>query len=143
MGDIISRADVQARLKKNYATLYTPRGETEVDTDIVDADIDSAEGLVWARVAKRYQVPVTDATALKVLKPLALAVLEELAYPASKVPEAAQRRIDRANKLLDKIGDGELSLGATPAPTENGDMTGYLDTDGPEPRFTRETMKGF
>lgn len=143
MGDIISRTDVQARLKRNYATLYTPRGESSVDTDLVDADIDGAEGLVWARVAKRYQVPVTDADALKVLKPLALALLEELAYPVGKVPDAVERRVDRAHKLLDEIGDGGLSLGATPAPTENADMTGYLDTDGPDPRFTRETMKGF
>jgi len=143
MGDIISRADVQARLKKNYATLYTSRGETEVDTDIVDADIAAAEGLVWGRVAKRYQVPVTDATALKMLKPLALAMLEELAYPDAKVPEAAQRRIDRAHKMLDEVGAGTLSLGATPAPTESVELVGFFTRTGATPVFTRETMEGF
>lgn len=140
-------ADVQARLRKNYDALYTERGESAADEDIVAADIEAAEADIHSYLAGRYTVPVTDAEAVKLLKHWTLVLLQEIAYGAiagRTLPENIAEQIKSLRLRLQKIADGELSLGtATEIPAAEVGIAGEFIADGPDPVFTRTDMKGF
>lgn len=147
MGNYLTTADVQDRLRKNYEALYTPRGATEEDTSIVEADIEAAEADLHSYLAGRYVVPVTDAEAAKLLKHWALVLLQEIAYgaiPGRELPENITTQVKSLRTRLEKISEGELSLGTAAEVTaaETG-VGGDFISDGPEPVFRREDMEGW
>lgn len=146
MGNYISRTDVQRRLRKNFTALYTPAGSTAADLDIVDADIEAAEAEIDSELAKRYVVPVTDATAVKLCKAWGLTILEEYAYgvvPGRDLPKHVTERAQTARKQMARAGSGELSLGAATVPTERTAATDCIIVAGETPEFTRTKMRGF
>ena len=146
MGNYISRSDAELRLRRNYRTLYTPADSGEIDTDIVDADIDAAEGTVDSYLAGRYTVPVTDAEALRPIKSWALTFLEEIAYgaiPGREVPKNIADRAKAAREHLAKVASGHLSLGSdTPAP-ERETLTADLVIEADTPVMGRTNLTGF
>jgi len=146
MGNYIGRTEVQDRLRRNYTALYTPKGGSAVDTDIVDADIEAAEAGVDGYLAQRYVVPITNADAIKLCKGWALTLLEELAYgsvPGREIPANVQSRVDRAHKQLEKAATGDLSLGAPTVPDERSDATGVIIVEGNTPEMERADLDGW
>lgn len=146
MGNYISRTDVANRLRRSYDTLYTPPGESSVDTDLVDADIDAAEGTVDGYLSNRFVVPITDSAALRICKAWALTLVEELAYgaiPGRELPESIASRANAVRKQLEEAGDGKLALGTATTLAEAAGTAGALTVEVEDPVFTRETMEGF
>jgi len=147
MGSYITRTDVEARLRRNYETLYTPKGDSVVDTSVVDADIESAEATVESAVGTRYALPVTDAAALRVMKAWSLTLLEELAYgavPGREIPANVESRVERVYKLLEGVRTGKVELpftGTAPAAEEREDSVALVQIETPE--FTRTKLEGF
>ena len=145
MGNYVSAAVVEQRLRKNFATLYTPRGLTASDATIVAADIAAAEADLHSYLAGRYAVPVTDVTARLVLKGWALTLVEELAYaavPGLTLPESVTDRVKELRARLEKIAAGKLSLGTA----TDLDATGAgaeMMAESATPVFTRTTLRGF
>ena len=143
----LTLAHVQDRLRKNYAVLYTERGEDAADETIVAEDIEAAEADIHSYLAGRYTVPVTDAEACKLLKHWALVLLQEIAYgaiPGREVPKNLAAQVTGLRARLQKIADGELSLGtATEIPAAEAGIAGEFIADGPAPVFERDNMKGF
>ncbi|MBT3289391.1 MAG: DUF1320 family protein [Victivallales bacterium] len=141
----LTTADVQLRLRNTYDDVYYSADEEAVDTDLVDQDIASAEGIVDGYVAIRYITPVTDATALRLVQAWALTLVEELAYTAratGELPAGLEKRIERVYAALERVASGELTLGATPAPAENTDVADSLIIDGDDPMMTKDGMAG-
>jgi phage gp36-like protein len=145
VGNYTTAAEVEQRLRKNFATLYTPRGLTAEDATIVAADIAAAEADLHSYLAGRYVVPVTDAAAIALLKGWALTLVEELAYaamPSSTPPESVTTRVKELRERLEKIAAGKLSLGTATA-LETAGAGADLLAEAETPVFTRDTMKGF
>jgi phage gp36-like protein len=144
MGNYITRADVDARLRRNYDTLYTRDGA--VDTAVVDADIAAAEAEVDGHLAQRYAVPVTAAGALPLLKHWALTLLEDLAYgaiPGREVPKHITARVEAVRKQLASAAEGKLSLGAATVPDERPAAAENLLVDGAAPEFQRSDLEAW
>lgn len=147
MGCYLTVTDVQQRLRRNYEQLYTPRDGSAEDEDIVAADIEAAEADLHSYLAGRYEVPVTDAEAVKLLKHWTLVLLQEIAYgavPGRKLPENIVAQVKSLRERLERIADGELSLGtaAEVAAAETG-IAGDFISDGPDPVFEREHLEGW
>lgn len=145
MGYYATATEVEQRLRKNFATLYTPRGLTAESAVIVEADIAAAEADLHSYLAGRYVVPVTDAAAVALLKGWTLTLVEELAYaavPADALPESVTTRVAALRSRLELIADGKLSLG-TATPLESTTISDSLIAESATPVFTRDTMKGF
>ena len=145
MGNYATATEVEQRLRKNFATLYTPRGLTAESLLIVEADIAAAEADLHSYLAGRYQVPVTDAAAVALLKGWTLTLVEELAYaavPADKLPEPVTTRVAALRTRLELIAAGKLSLGTATA-LESTTISDSLIAESATPVFTRETMRGF
>jgi phage gp36-like protein len=147
MANYLTAAEVEQRLRKNYETLYTPRGQTAEDTAIVAADIEAAEADLHSYLAGRYLIPVTDAEAVKLLKHWTLVLLQEIAYgaiPGRKIPENIASQVKSLRERLQAIADGKLSLGtAEELPGATAGIAGSFISDGPDPVFKRDQMKGF
>lgn len=145
MGNYITRTDVANRLRRTYDTAYTPKGESTVDTDMVDADIEAAEATFDAAAGVRYAIPITDANGLRLAKSISLILVEELAYgaiPGREIPKNVERRIERAYELLDKLRDGTWDLpSGEDAEDERDD--GPTLTSYETPQFTRTKLEGF
>lgn len=146
MGNYISRTDVSNRLRRNYDTLYTKPGAGSVDTDLVDADIEAAEATVDGYLAKRYLVPVTDTSALRLCKAWALVMAEELAYgavPGRELPESVASRAKAAREQMQAAADGKMALGSATTVAEATAASGCIITAGDTPVMTRTKLEGF
>ena len=144
MGNYISRSDAETRLSRVYDTIYENDGI--VDNDLVDADIDAAEGEVDAYLAQRYLIPVTDSNALRVIKSWALTLLEVHAYgriPGRELPESISTRAKTVRDQLQKAADGSIALGAAETPTEAANGTDFLIVEGDDPVMGRDNLKGW
>ncbi len=143
MGNYISRTDVERRLHRAHDALYTNDGA--IDTDLIDADIEEAEGIVDGYLSGRYTVPVSGAST-GLLKSLCLALLEELAYTRganTKVPDKTKDRADNARAMLSKIAAGTVNLGAATVPAERPGATGSLIVEADDTAFTREDLESW
>ena len=146
MGNYISRTNVQDRLRRNYDTLYTKPGESSVDTDLVDEDIEAAEATVDGYLAKRYLVPITDTSALRLCKAWALVLCEELAYgaiPGRELPESIATRAKSAREQLQAAADGKMALGSATTVAEATDAAGCIETSNETPVMGRDNLAGF
>lgn len=146
MANYITRSDLERRLRRSYATLYTPPGQSAVDTDLVDADIDAAEAEVDGYLAKRYRVPVTDSAALRMCRAWSLVLAEELAYgaiPGRDLPESVSTRAKTAREQLAAAADGRMMLGSAETVAEAAGASEALVIEGETPVMTRTTLEGF
>jgi len=145
MGNYIDRTDVQNRLRNTYDDVYYDEDTDAVNTDLVDADIESAEGIVDGSIAMKYITPVTSASAIRLLTAWCLTLVEEIAYTAratGELPAGLEKRLERVYASLEAIANGDLSLGATPAPAEQTDVTDSLVVAGDTPMMTSDGMAG-
>lgn len=147
MSFYLTPADVEARLRRNYEALYTPRGATAGDTAIVEADIEAAEADIHSYLAGRYVVPVTDPEAVKLLRHWALVLLQEIAYgaiPGRAIPENIAAQVTSLRSRLQALADGQLSLGtAAEVPAAATGIAGDFLGAASQPAFTRDQLKGF
>lgn len=143
MGNYVDRTDVRRRLRRNYEALYSVDGA--VDTDVLDDDIEAAEGQVDGYLGQRYVVPITDASALRLVKAWALSLVEEQAYnvPGRKLPTNVEQRVKRAHAQLAKAAEGDLGLGAPEVPTERSAATETMIVEGNTPEMERADLKGW
>ena len=140
----ITKADVKARLPRQWQTLYTANGV--VDESLIDGDIAAVEAELDGYFAKRYAVPVTGG--LDLVRNWGLSLLEELAYSRSanaELPKKVSDRVVIVRKALRDVADGRLTLGTDPTPVANaaGSDGGFIVVSGNEPQFTRAKMDGF
>lgn len=120
-----------------------PAGESTLADDIA-----SAEAEVDAYVGKRYATPVTGATALNTIRPLAGALFDEIAWGRSSgdsIPQKAKDAAERARAMLRDISSGKAMLAGgseIPAPATAGQAVDIVAEANP-PAFKREHMAGF
>ena len=139
----LETADYEAALKDDFTSLYA----LPTDQADLDADIAAADSQVNAYLGKRYQVPITNATAVAYLKTLALDLFSERAWGRSagdEIPKKVSTRADLARKTLADIAKGLVSVGGATALTEQ--PTGGAEAivvSGNPPEFTRDKMEGF
>lgn len=142
MSAYIASADLQGRLKTNFSRLY----DLPADQSDLDADLTGVCALVDSFAGRRYAVPVTDATALVVVKQLALDLAEELAWrraSGSEIPKKVKDAADTARRHLEAIAAGRMSLaGAAPTENDNAGASAIL-VDGNPPEFDRDGLKGY
>ena len=136
---ITSYTDVKLRLRRTYETLYTRDGA--IDTEVVDADIEAAEAELHSYLAQRYTVPVTGGNQ-ELLKHWALTLLEDIAY-GMNIPDAIATRVAATRKRLEKVAEGDLSLGAATVPDERAAATDAIIVEGATPEFERDDLKGW
>jgi len=143
MGNYINRTDVERRLHRAHDALYTLDGV--VDTDLVDADIAEAEGIVDGYLSGRYTVPVSGAST-GLLKNLCLSLLVEIAYGRGaniSTPDKAKDAATAARAMLEKLADGRIRLGAATAPEERSAATGNLIVEADDTEFDRESLESW
>jgi len=147
MANYVTVAQVKNRLRRSFQPLYTPRGWTDEDETIVDADIEAAEADLHCYLAGRYVVPVTDSEAVKLLRHWALTLIEEIAYGSiagTKVPENVAERVKSLRGRLQQISEGKLSLGtATELTAPSTGPSADFISDGPDPVMSRDLLEGF
>jgi len=143
MGSYFDSDDVEGRLRDDFTSLY----ELPQDNQDLSDDILAVEAVVNSYVGRRYATPVTNATAIRLLKTICLDLMERKAWArgaGSTVPEKAQKAEDNAMKLLRDIGEGKITLAGATALAER--TTGGAEAiivDGNEPEFTRDDLEGF
>ncbi len=142
MADYITSADLQGRLKDNFSRLY----DLPADQADLDADLDGVEALVNSFLGRRYQVPVADTSALRVVKALALDLAEELAWrrgTGSEIPKKVSEAADTARRHLESIAAGKMTLAGVAAAENTAAGAEAILVSGNEPQFTRSDLEGF
>jgi len=143
MSNYFDSDDAANRLRDDLTGLYNlPEEDDDLASDIADI-----EALVNSYVGKRYETPVTDSTAISILKKLCLDLFAETAYmrtPGDELPKKVKDAADIARKQLKEISTGAITLAGATSLTER--PSGGADAiivDGNDPEFTRDDMEGF
>ena len=143
MGAYISTSDCRAALPDHFDALYTlPDAQPDLD-----ADIAAVEATINAHAGKRFQVPISNATAVSFLKALAVDLFLERAWgrgAGDEIPKKVSTRADAARKTLSDIAKGLVTIGGATALTEQ--PTGGAEAivvAGNAPEFTRTQMEGY
>ncbi len=144
MSSYIQQADVESRLRDNFAALY----KLPSQRDDLSMDIDRAESIVNGYLAAKYTVPVTASGSMAFVQSLCLDLFEELAWGRSigdEIPKKVAERAKTAREQLKSISDGTIALvGAIPLTAPPGASGGSVAAvEGNDAEFTREKMTGF
>ena len=133
--------DCRLKLRTDFEGLYKlPDEQPDLNRDMADA-----EAVVNGYVGKRYQVPVTDAQAMTLVKAYTLDLFSELAYQrgaGSEIPPKIRDRADVARRQLTDISLGKLTLAGAVAINPPGGAA-IAVVNGPAPSFTQDQMGGF
>jgi phage gp36-like protein len=112
-GDYISLADTKTLIKRVDA-VYEVSGV--VDDDHLTLIIDEAEGMINSAIASRYDVPVTNATAIKYLRALVVPIIRYKTFTQfadqEDFPEGIKVEYKSTMKQLDNLAKRVTSLPA-------------------------------
>ncbi len=136
-------ADLENRMKRQYAAIYADETTGEVDTSLVAEDLEASSAEIDGFLANRYVVPVTDTAPLVLLKSWNLTLAEELAWsrtPGSTIPEKVTKRVENVRDLLDRVVDGDYQILATEKSTGIGNAA-VVKAD--PPVMNREDLAGW
>ena len=130
-------ADLRARLGNSiYSEIYLSDQDAENDLADAQAEVDGC-------ISRRYDVPVTAAQSLPLLKGWTLTLCEERSYSraaGSAYAEKISVRVNQVRKYLSDVMTGAFSL---PGAAENSSGSGGISMiAGDEPMFTRQNLKG-
>jgi phage gp36-like protein len=116
-------------------------GSGEIDTAKTDQALAAADVEIDAYLARdeRYSLPLNPAPSI-VTKLAADIAIYNLYARRSGPPEHWQKRYDNAIKMLERIGKGELSLGANAPEQQPSDTAAVAATT---TVFSSETLKNF
>jgi len=108
-------ADLQADIPDTRLAELTAESGTVIDSAIVTKAIDSASDAMDRYLAGRYTVPVTDATALEILRPTCVAIVRFRLYgrrDQSMDPKDDPVRVeyDEAMRWLRDVAKGAADL---------------------------------
>ena len=108
----------------------------------ISDSITAADALIDAYCGAKYEVPF--ASAPQIVQEISAMLTIYNLYTRRSIREIPQVRIDQYEQAIDtltKIGDGTISLGITPPPTDESGAATNVTTS---PRvFTRTSMVGF
>jgi len=105
------QADLDNRFgAEEIARLLDRDGDGQPDAGVLDAALADADAVIDAWLSRRYAVPLSPVPAPLVR--LACVVTRFFLYD-DKRPEEVSRDYDAAIKLLEKIANSEVSLGAS------------------------------
>lgn len=143
MSNYIDADDCRNKLRDDFDGLY----ELPAEQDDLTDDIANIEALADSYIGKRYAVPITNATALSVIKPICLDLFAERAYQRGSGPELTQKVKDaalEARRVLKDLALGVLTLagaeGLSERPSGGADA---IIVDGNTPEFTRTDLEGY
>ncbi len=138
-------ADLEKRLKREYAAIYADEDTGVADETLVEEDLGAAAAEIDGKVSVRYEIPVTNPGALALLKAWNLDLAAELAFGRTEgavIPEKVKNRAETVRKNLDAIAKGDMKLSGAAAESASGPgASAIIAVD--EPEFTREKMQGF
>ena len=131
-------SDLKARLGNSiYSGIYS--SDTDAENDLADAQAE-----VDGCISRRYEVPVTAAQSLPLLKGWTLTLCEERSYSraaGSTYAEKITARVAQVRKYLSDVMTGAFSL---PGAAEKSSSSGGISMiAGDEPMFTRQNLKGY
>lgn len=129
------------------ATTFAQLYRLPQDADALAQDVTLAEAEVDGFLGRRYATPITNSTALNIVRALALDLWAERAMgrgAGSEVPGKWMERAKRARNLLEEMRAGTLSLaGATSVPERATGGADAIVVEGNDPTFEREDLAGF
>lgn len=143
-GNYITEAQQQASLARQL-NLWNDTSNT-FSLAYMNADRDEVEALIDAHLRRRYTVPLTDATAINILKGMVVDLMQYKGYKRNgpgEVPEAIADAAERAFIMLNQLKNGDIVL---PGVSET------VDPEGPEaqifassntPNFTETKLSGY
>lgn len=143
MGNYIDIDIVRADLEEDLDGFYTlPDQQQKLEDDIA-----FAEGIVNSYVGKRYQTPVTDSSALDVLRPITLDVFKGKAYDRGAGPELPAKIVDAvktAMAMLKDIAEGKATLAGAVGLAERPEGGAEaIIVEGNAPEFAKGHLEGY
>lgn len=117
-------------------------GDQVIDVAVVAGAIADADAIVDLHVRGRYAVPLQPAPA-EIKRIVCDLVRRSLYGNATEVPDSVLSADRAARDLLRLIADGKVGLDAAPAPVTDTGGALEVETAGPAPFFTDDSLKGF
>ena len=138
-------ANLQARVPERDLVLLTDRdGPADaVDTSALQAALDDATAMINGWIAKRVSLPLQDIPQALVTICCDLALERLYLNTGATVPEAVTTLADNARSYLKSVAQGKASLGDETGGEEVAASPGVVLSEGSDPVFTRESLKGF
>ena len=112
---------------------------------LLDIDIENCEGKVDSKVAVRYNLPVTGAVALSLVRGWVISLLRAKAYghlATSETPSIVISEFIAANNELTAVGRGELRLGDMVETTTRG-IVQHFHQESNDVELSREKLKNY
>ena len=129
--------DLKARLGDVYDAIYEQDADAGEDLADAQAEIDGCIG-------RRYDVPVTAAASLPLLKGWMLTLCEERSYSraaGSSYAEKVATRVAQVRKYLEAVMQGDFTLPGAEEKSSGGGVTCAIAGD--PPVFTRDGLRGY
>lgn len=143
MGNYFDRADCANWLRDDYANLYNLPAEGAA----LDSDIALTEAEVDSYVGRRYETPITDATAMVSVKGWCRDLFLARAWVrgvGDEIPKKVGEAAATTRKALEMVSKGTITLAGAESITER--PTGGADAivvNGNDPIMERDDLTGF
>lgn len=135
--------DLVIRFGEQQLLLLADRdGDQVIDAAVVDPKIADASAIVDMHVRGRYGVPL-EPVPREITGIVCDLVRRALYGDATEVPESVLSADKAARDLLKLIADGKVQLDTAPAPATDTGGALEVETAGPAPFFTDDSLKGF
>jgi phage gp36-like protein len=133
-----TQTDIEKRLTEaTLIELTDDAGAGSVDVDVVDAAISDAGEQIDAYLAMRYSLPLASTPGIVTRLAADLAVCALYARRAHlNLPDPWRRRCDAAERILEQLGKGALSLDV-PSPAGSADDGIAVTSDADDRVFSR------
>ncbi len=144
MGVYVSQSDITpGYLEERHLVQLTQdsAGSDVVNTTVLAAVIAAAEGEVDGYLGVRYQLPLASVPQLVKTLTARIVVYRLHRRRPGTIGEDLEKDYQRAIKLLDRILEGTVTLGAQPEPGENPER--IIQSSHEDPIFGRDNLGDF
>jgi phage gp36-like protein len=136
-------ADIQKQLSStDLVQLTDDSGAGVVDSDVVTRAIADADEMIDGYIGLRVGVPLTTVPSMVRMFSVELAIYNLYARRSDTIPDTRKTRYDNSMKLLLRIAEGKLSLGAND-PEGNPPSKAGISYSGSDQVMTSDTLDRF
>ena len=147
MPNYLSVAIAKSKFQDKIQALYED-DNLDIQDDLIEYDIDEAEGEVDSYLGARYDVPITSSNEvqLNACRGWTYILFQSKAYERrndSDVPDAIMEKVKAVRALLMKISEGKIPLAGSREPENDVASVGGLDIDEGTTYYTVSNTKGW
>jgi len=133
MPNYLSVAIAKSKFQDKIQALYED-DNLDIQDNLIEYDIDEAEGEVDSYLGARYDVPISSSNEvqLNACRGWTYILFQSKAYERrndSDVPDAIMEKVKAVRALLIKISEGKIPLAGSREPENDVAATGALDID--------------